>query len=94
MFASISNISMGRSLWVQLPLGSLLIRRSRPLRYRFGKYPVRHGKLNLRHPISASSESRTSVLIAVGVTLESPDHVPSLVWITSIVDSSRVIGRA
>ena len=50
-FALISNRSMGRSMCDQHSLVSLWIRRSRTLWWRFGEYPVYHGKLNIRQPI-------------------------------------------
>ena len=53
---------------------------------------MHHGNLNIHQPISASSESKTSVLIIVWVMSEVPDDVPSLIRITSIVYYSMVIG--
>ena len=53
-------------------LGYLWMRRLSPLWYLLVEYHVHQGKLNLRHPISISSGSRTYVLTVAGVTKEGP----------------------
>ena len=61
------------------------MRSSSPLRYLLGDYPVHQGKLNLRHPISLSSGSSTSVFTTAGVTKEGPEDVDYLRLKTSLV---------
>ena len=51
-------------------------------------YPVHQGKLNLHHPISASSGSRASVFTMVGFMSEGPEEVYYLRCLTSLRCSS------
>ena len=68
------------------------MRRSSPLWYLLGGYPVHQGNLNLGLLISLSSGSRTSVLNMPGVTKEGPEEVDSLRLRSSLIYSSRLIG--
>ena len=52
-------------------------------------YPVHQGKLNLHHPISASSGSSALGLSTVEVKSEGSEEVDSLSFVTSFSYSSR-----
>ena len=70
------------------------MRRSSPLWYLLGGYPVHQGNLNLGLLISLSSGSRTSVFTMVGVTKKDPEELDSLVLRISLMYSSRLVGEA
>ena len=94
MFASIFNRSIYLSWWGRKSSGSLCMRRSRPLWYLLGQYPMHQGKLDIHHKISLSYGLRDSVFIVEGVMMEGPGDVPSLRYFNSVMQSSRVMGVA
>ena len=79
IFAFMSNIITGRSLWVRKSLVYLCIRRSSTFLYLFGYEPVNQGGLNVLRPILSISGSSASVFFIAGVMSRGLEVVVS--WI-------------
>ena len=88
----VKNDDGEQSVWAAV-VGVLLYQQiNTPLVTFGGGYPVHHGKLNLRQPVSTSSVSRASVFTIVGVTSEGPEEVGSLKCLTSLMYSAMEMG--
>ena len=72
--------------------GYLCIRISKTWRYLFGEYILHHIKLNLCHPISASSWFSIYILIIKVVITNGPNNVASLSCFTYLLLSSIEMG--
>ena len=92
MLASMSNSSIFLSLCVIWSSVSLWMSISRPWHYLLVEYPVHHGKLNHRHPISLISGSRVSIFTMASVVLEIPEEVASISLLTFSVYYCWVMG--
>eukprot|EP00957_Ditylum_brightwellii_P067279 5105738-Ditylum_brightwellii.AAC.1 len=80
-----SNSRIGLSFVTLLSLLRLCIKRSVPVLYLVGEYPVHHGKLDAWQLTTAIYESCASVLIITGDKSEGPDDV----LLRSLFTSSR-----
>ena len=92
IFTFMSDRSMRRSLQIRQSLGYLCIRRSSTFLYLLGEYPVHQGKLNLLHPISASSGSIVSDFTIAGGISEGPEEVVSQRRLTLVMYCSSERG--